>query len=410
MYRTTPEENQILNGVRAGTPMGEFLRRYWWPVGFTEKLKDRPTFVRVLGEDLVLFRDQRGKLGLIGALCPHRRANLCLGSTTASGVRCKYHGWVVGADGAVLEVPGEPRDGGFRETVAKNVAYKTEELGPLIFAYMGPEPAPLLPRYDFLVGEGVHYVTIQGFQNCHWLQCVENGIDPVHPSFTHGGAWPDIANTEPELGFHETERGLVYKAYRKTKEKGVLNYREHHLMMPGVSCGGSGGRYLDGQSAGTPVSAARWSVPIDETHTILFRVRFKPEDNPAAYKGDPFTERWRPQGQFIEPFKEYRYGNDPVLGYEVPPLHFIEDGMVVDSIGPVADRENEHLSPIVDAGIIMLRKMYLREIARMQGGEDPKNIVRDSEANKVIKVTAYEWWVTEEEREAETKARKQAAG
>ena len=95
----------------------------------------------------------------------------------------------------------------------------------------------------------------------------------------------------------------------------MLNYREHHLLMPGISCGGSGGRYLSGAKAGTPVSAARWSVPIDDTHTLLMRVRYKPSDNPGKYEGDPFSKRWKPPQEFIAPYKEYRDSDDPVLGY-----------------------------------------------------------------------------------------------
>ena len=214
-----------------------------------------------------------------------------------------------------MQIPGEPADSPLRKQDIRLPSYPVEELGGLIFAYFGPQPAPLVPRYNFLVGEGEVYITIQGFQNCNWLQCVENGMDPVHPSFTHGGAWPDIMSTEPELGFHETEWGMVYKAYRKTKEPGMLNYREHHLLMPGISCGGSGGRYLTGGKAGTPVSAARWSVPIDDTHTLLMRVRFKPSDNPGKYEGDPFSQRWKPPQEFIAPYKEYRDSDNPVLGY-----------------------------------------------------------------------------------------------
>jgi len=323
MYRTSKEENEILTRTGKGTPMGEFLRRYWWPIGISGHLKERPTFIRVFGEDLVLFRDAQGKIGVIGAFCAHRRANLCLGDIERDGVRCRYHGWLYNSDGQCVQIPGEPPDSPLKKESIHLPAYPVEELGGLIFAYFGPQPAPLVPRYNFLVGAGEVYITIQGFQNCNWLQCVENGMDPVHPSFTHGGAWPDIMSTAPELGFHETEWGMVYKAYRKTKEPGMLNYREHHLLMPGVSCGGSGGRYLKGEQAGTPVSAARWSVPIDDTHTMLMRVRFKPSDNPGKYEGDPFSKRWKPPPQFIVPYKEYLDSDNPELGYPIPPLHFI---------------------------------------------------------------------------------------
>ena len=399
MYRTTKEENEILTRTGRDTPMGEFLRRYWWPIGISAHLKTKPTFIRIFGEDLVLFRNGLGKAGVIGAYCAHRRANLCLGDIEREGVRCRYHGWLYGTDGQVLQIPGEPPDSPLNREPIRLPSYPVEELGGLIFAYFGPQPAPLVPRYNFLVGEGEVYITIQGFQNCNWLQCVENGMDPVHPSFTHGGAWPDIMSTEPDLGFHETEWGLVYKAYRKTKEPGMLNYREHHLLMPGISCGGSGGRYLKGGNANTPVSAARWSVPIDDTHTLLMRVRFKPADNPGKYDGDPFSERWKPAPSFIEPYKEYKESNDPALGYNIPPLHFIEDGMVVDSMPPIADRENENLGPTIDEGIIKLRKMYLSEIEKVKRGEDPKCIVRNPAKNKMIVIPAYEKWVPESERQ-----------
>ena len=103
MYRTTKEENEILTQVGRGTPMGELLRRYWWPVGISADLKDKPTFIRLLGEDLVLFRDGKGRPGVLGALCSHRRANLCLGNVEEKGIRCRYHGWLYDTDGNVLD-------------------------------------------------------------------------------------------------------------------------------------------------------------------------------------------------------------------------------------------------------------------------------------------------------------------
>ena len=117
MYKTNKDENELLTQVKAKTPMGEFLRRYWWPVGFSEHLKDKPTFIKILGEELVLFRDGKGKAGVIGALCPHRRANMCLGNVEALGLRCRYHGWLLDTDGNVLEIPGEPEDSKLKEEI-----------------------------------------------------------------------------------------------------------------------------------------------------------------------------------------------------------------------------------------------------------------------------------------------------
>ncbi len=396
VYRTPKEENEILTRVGCGTPMGELLRCYWWPVGISADLKNKPTFIRVLGEELVLFRDGKGRPGVLGAYCSHRRANLCLGYVEEKGLRCRYHGWLYDTGGKVLQIPGEPPGSQLKESV-HHLAYPAEELGGLIFAYLGPQPAPLLPRFSFLVGEGEVYVTIQGFQNCNWLQCVENGIDPLHPSFTHGGAWPDIRETEPDMWFEETEYGLVYKALRPGPKEGTYNYREHHLLMPGISCGGSGGRYLE-SGGGTPVSAARWSVPIDDTHTLLVRARFKPADNPGKYEGDPFTKRYKPLAPVIEPYNEYKESDHPTLGYDIPPLHFIEDGVVVDSLGPIVEREKEYLSSVIDAGIIRLRRMYLREIEKTKAGLEPKGVIRDPAKNQIMVVPAYERWVSEAER------------
>ena len=129
------------------------------------------------------------------------------------------------------------------------------------------------------------------------------------------------------------------------------------------------------------------------------RARFKPTDNPGKYEGDPFSARWKPSFKpFIEPFKEYRDSDNPVLGYDIPPLHFIEDGMVVDSMPPIADRDNENLGPAIDDGISMLRKMYLDQINLVNKGSDPKGIIRDSKKNKLLVITAYEKWVSETDR------------
>ena len=238
----TREENETLTRVGAGTPMGDLLRRYWWPVGMSADAKDKPTFVRLLGEDFVLFRDGEGRPGVLGAYCSHRRANLCLGDVEAAGLRCRYHGWLYDVEGRVLQTPGEPAESGLTDSI-RHPSYPVEELGGLVFTYLGPQPVPLLPRFDFLAGDGEHYAIIQGFANCNWLQCVENGLDPFHVSFLHGsgGSWSDL-NAEPEMGFRETEYGLVYKSFRPTSKEGVYNYREHYLLMPGISSGGAGGR------------------------------------------------------------------------------------------------------------------------------------------------------------------------
>jgi 5,5'-dehydrodivanillate O-demethylase len=391
----TRDENEILTRVGPGTPMGETLRRYWWPVGITADLKDNPTFIRVLGEDLVLFRDGQGRPGVLGAQCSHRRANLCLGSIEEEGLRCRYHGWVYDREGRVLETPGEPPDSTFKDGI-RHLAYPAQELGGLVFVYLGPQPAPLLPRFDFLAGEGEHYAMITGFASCNWLQCVENGIDPLHVSFTHGESWTDL-NDEPDMGFEETAWGIVHKAIRPTDRDGLYNYREHHVLMPGISGGGSSQRNLEG-AAGTPPTSHRWSVPIDDTHTMMVRAAYKPADNPGRWNAPPVIAAWQPIP--IEPFREYKESDTPTLGYRMRRAIAAEDAAIMDSIGPISDRENENLLTVGDIGMHWLRTMYLRAVEDVQAGRDPKGVIRDPAKNIVIPIPAYEREITAAEREA----------
>ena len=154
------EENELLTRVGLGTPAGEMLRRYWWPVGFTElvKTKGSPTRVRLLGEDLVLFRDGNGRLGILGLHCSHRGTSLEFGRVEDAGIRCCYHGWLYDVGGRCLEQPAEHEDGTFKNRV-QHPAYKAQEIGGFVFAYIGPKPEPLLPNYDlFLREDGERHV------------------------------------------------------------------------------------------------------------------------------------------------------------------------------------------------------------------------------------------------------------
>ncbi len=388
----TKEENEILTRVGPGTPMGELLRRYWWPVGISADLKDKPSFIRLLCEDLVLFRDRKGRPGVLGALCSHRRANLCLGSTEERGLRCRYHGWVYDINGNVLETPGEPPESKLKESV-QHLSYPAEELGGLVFTYLGPQPASLLPRFDFVAGEGEHYGRVTGFANCNWLQCVENGMDPLHVSYTHMGGFADL-HAEPNMRFEDTEWGLVHKAFRPGPKEGTYNYREHHLIMPSMSVGGSAQRSLEGAS-GTPPTSVRWSVPIDDSHTMMIRATFKPADNKGKFKGDFLPAGWKPIR--IEPYKEYKESDSPTLGYTILPVVSTEDAAVMDSLPPITDRQNEHLLPVGDVGMNQLRNMYLGAVETVKSGHDPKGTLRDMAKNQLIPITAYERLISAEE-------------
>ena len=393
MERMTKEQNETMTRVGPGTPMGDLLRRYWWPVGVSKDLQGKPTLIRILGEDLVLFRDGMGRVGLLEPICAHRRANLCLGNIDSQGLRCRYHGWLYDINGKVLHTPGEPSGSKFHETIS-HLSYPAQELGGLVFAYLGPKPAPLLPRFDFIAGEGEHYANIVGFANCNWLQCVENGMDPLHVSFTHQGGFADLQD-EPEMKFEHTEWGIVHKAWRFLPKNGMYNYREHHLLMPGISAGGSGGRRMEG-AGGTPPTGARWSVPIDDTHTMNVRVAYKPADNPGRYSKSPIDVAWQPIK--IEPFKEYKESpNSPRLGYDLPAVVTTEDAIVMDSMPAISDRERENLLPVGDEGMRLLRALYWQALEAVRTGGDPPATIRDEAKNRLIKIPCYERMLTPED-------------
>ena len=184
------EQNRQLTQVGRATPMGELLRRYWQPIGAAVEMTDRWTRrVRLLGEDLVLFRYRRGALGLIAEQCPHRRASFYYGIPTDDGIRCPYHGWEFNAQGQCLHQPFEADNASFRARCATE-AYPVQALGGVLFAYLGPvtadRPAPLLPRFDGFVAEGAIRIMGRALLPVNWLQIMENSLDPVHTEWLHG--------------------------------------------------------------------------------------------------------------------------------------------------------------------------------------------------------------------------------
>ena len=190
------EENQLLTQTSRSTAAGELLRRYWQPILPTVRLGNKPVRVRVLGENLVLYRDLSGELGLIQERCPHRSASLLLGMPEADGLRCRYHGWKFDRNGRCLEQPFEDTvgSGSFKDHIAVD-AYKVQELGGLIFAYLGPEPAPLLPRLDILVDTDRWFHIQTSVIACNWLQCMENSLDPVHFEWLHAQLFNFLARS-----------------------------------------------------------------------------------------------------------------------------------------------------------------------------------------------------------------------
>src|SRR4051812_1711510 len=183
----TEQENELFVRVGPGTPAGELLRRYWYPIAFVAELPDdAPTrHVRLLGEDLVLFRDKSGNVGLIQDHCPHRGASLLYGRVEERGISCAYHGWLFDTSGNCLETPAEPAGSMFHLTVRAK-AYPVQEMAGLYWAYLGPTPVPVIPRYDVWARDGgVFKVDVYPRLDCNWLQAMENSVDPAHLQILH---------------------------------------------------------------------------------------------------------------------------------------------------------------------------------------------------------------------------------
>lgn len=387
-YRTTKEENERLTRVGAGTPMGELLRRYWWPIGLSADLKGKPTLVRLLGQDLVLFRDARGGLGVLDAQCPHRRAPLCIGRVNAQGLRCRYHGWLMDRSGKVLETPGEPACSTLKDEV-RQPAYPVQELGGLIFTYIGPAPVPELPRFHMLVAEGERNVMIQGFNDCNYLQCVENGIDAHHVAFLHGDTWTALAHEPDTTWFEPHELGVIVKTISKGRKDGEFAYRQHPVLVPGISVGGDTvTAYGAAQvAADLPAATARWTVPIDDGHTVNYRIWFRP----GGQNKSALEQRTRTAiPARIAPYLEYREGRSE-LGYDGLDDIYEQDATVFDGSGVIADRENENLS-VIDDGIVLLRKILLQQMDRVARGEDPLGVLRSRPDSGMLVLSGeYQW-------------------
>ena len=234
----THEENTLLTQVGRGTPCGELLRRYWHPVAAAAELTDdKPIHaVKILGEELVVYRDKKGNFGLVGEHCPHRLASLAYGRVDEAGIRCPYHGWKFDGAGSCLEQPAEPADSTFKDRI-KHIAYPVQYLGGLIYAYLGPAPAPLLPRWDVLVWEhGRRWIVKESIIECNWLQPMENSVDPSHLFWLHG----DTAHLAPRVKKYSERHEFIRFEYGIKKRRTTLalatgskpEVDEHPLLFP----------------------------------------------------------------------------------------------------------------------------------------------------------------------------------
>ncbi len=363
--REVPVPDPLLTRTDPGTPCGEYLRRFWQPVAFARDLADVPRRIRIMGEDLVVFRDRAGRVGLLQLQCTHRGTSLEYGILQEHGIRCCYHGWVFDVDGRILETPGEPADSTLRLRLCHG-AYPTHEFGGLVFAYMGPpEHRPSFPRYDTFEVPGMRLHPAARFElPCNWLQVKDNSMDPVHTSFLHaissGYHFTEAFGELAELEWQERPYGMIYIATRRVGD--FVWVRICDFMAPNVHQFTREIEEAKAERVAWRPVVIRWAVPVDDTRTVNFELA---QVDPA----------W---GLTAEQIAQPGFGQSADRPYEERQRH-PGDYDAQASQRMIAVHDLEHLAS-TDRGVIMLRKILRDDMAALEGGAAPRGLALPPDA------------------------------
>jgi len=385
------EDNELLTRVGPGTPMGNMLREYWIPAVLTEELQHPdgpPIRLRLLGEDLVLFRDSAGRVGLLGNHCPHRGASLFFGRNEEEGLRCVYHGWKYDVAGNCVDMPNEPPESNFKEKI-HHVAYPCTEYGGMIWAYMGPRAVPPeLPRLEWAMVAPENRAVTPMLRECNWVQALEGDIDTAHLYFLHArldpaedrGSQNDNGvfhpDKQPRLHLVDMPYGMMYGAQREEDEEHYY-WRITQYMFPFHTY------FPPGGFQGVPGHI--W-VPLDDHNTMTWSIGFDP------LKALQRREQWNrvDVSQFVEqtsnPLTRWRATanreNDYMVDREAQrtktftgiPTIPLQDQAMTESMGAVVDRGAEHLAS-TDAMIIRVRaKLLAAAKAHRDNGTTPPGV------------------------------------
>lgn len=355
----TQEMNERLTRVGPGTPGGELFRRYWQPFAAVAEL-EKTLKVRLLGEDLALYRDQSGQLGLVAELCPHRRCSLVYGVPEDVGIRCPYHGWLFDEEGRCLEQPAEPENSTFKDRVT-TTAYPVREMGGLIWAYMGPGEPPLLPKHDYFVQPNALRQIGKTELPINWLQAMENSLDPTHSEWLHSwygyyirnGSSKSVEGKLPQsrhakIGFDVSEWGITKRRYYQGGSEEDNDWKiGHPIIFPNM---------LKVQNT------FQIRVPVDDENTLHYLY------TATSYPGVDAPE------QEVVPVYELPYLKEN--GQFAVEWVLQQDMMAWVTQGRIADRTSEHLGAS-DRGIMLYRQVLQEMITRVENGEDPMGVLRD---------------------------------
>ena len=384
------EDNELLTQVGRGTPMGTTMRRYWIPALLARELPEPdcpPVRVKLLGEDLVAFRDTQGRIGLVDELCPHRRASLFFGRNEECGLRCVYHGWKFDVDGRCVDMMNEQESTQFKDKISIT-SYPTLELGDMVWAYLGPaEHAPAPPRFAWTQVPVTHRQVSKVIQETNWLQGLEGGVDTSHAPILHRlittnssrpgfkPTNPFVRGKAPVIELDTTDYGYQYAGVRPLDEAS-LHVRTYHLILPFHQIRPSQ------TDRGNPLVAGHMWVPMDDETTMVYNWEYSTTE--------PLTEEDR---------LERRLGNGP---FDVDQTTFrsrrnrennylldrrvqrtesftgidginTQDRAIQESMGSIVDRSREHLGP-ADRAVIQARRLLLQAIKTVEAGGTPPGV------------------------------------
>ncbi|MDB5571827.1 MAG: phthalate 4,5-dioxygenase [Hyphomicrobiales bacterium] len=360
-------KNRILTQVGPGTPMGDYLRRYWHPIGGAREFDAKEVkAVRLMGEDLTLYKDLSGTYGLVDRHCPHRRADLSYGYVEKTGIRCNYHGWLMNETGACIEQPYEDTanpNNKLKERCSIK-AYPVREVAGLLFAYMGPLPAPELPVWEPFTWTNGFVEIVTADVPCNWFQCQENSCDPVHFEWMHDN-WSirqkgDLGPYSPshlKVAFDEFEYGFTYRRQRVGQEE------DNPMWTVGRVALWPNGFYLG--------SHFEWRVPVDDENTLSvtwFFTRLPHESEPYT----PHAHTWH------GPIKQAdgRWISSHVINQDI--IAWVGQGAI-------ADRTKENLGAS-DRGIALIRNRFFDEVEAVAAGREAKGTIRDPQKAKCVEL------------------------